>query len=167
MAQAQRYINLGESGHLGKKEFIFMVSILMSSYPLLQSRYMNVYEDLRQAAIIFNDQNAGEFRLAMLIVTGFLSPSRDLVNSPPEYQEEYLNPIPSLDVLYTLRIWNLRAPFNCMIFPKSRLDAAESYLLRNGLDNDASIEPGVPYCIREYVQKRLDSNKKKLREQEC
>lgn len=136
---------------LPKNSYMQMVFLLYNSYPLLIRKDPNLFDTFRRAAIVHHDRDVCEFRECALIITNFLCPDSYFRDWDPEEYRETYNPIPDMDVLYTLRIWGGRAPFNCVQFSMKNLERAERKLLGCDLVMYATSEPCAPEYIRSYA----------------
>lgn len=141
--------------------FVGIVSLLLKSYPIMQFKYSKEFDAFRRAAIVYHDQNVEKFRDVALSITKFLAPNSTSKVRPLKKVdwEEFLateNPIARLDILYTLRVWNMRAPFNCVCFSKRTIEEAENVLFAYDMVEFAKCAPTGPFRleIHKYMEEK-------------
>lgn len=136
-----------------------LVVLLLSSYPLLQSHNEELFDSLRRAAIVHQERDPVEFKRTFFSMTDFLRQDRPGLLRPLEKLGSYEidpihNPIPRLDILYTLRVWNTRAPFNCHIFSELDMKRAEEILISYDLAKFHRLTSYSPGYLYTYVKSK-------------
>lgn len=118
---------------LSDKDYSTMVELLLHSYPLLKDDREEFFDSFRRAAILYHDRDPVRFRTLFLSETEFIR--NNILLQPFEDLDPYglinvHDPVPRMDVLLTLRVWNTRAPFNCVLYTADELKRVERVLLK-------------------------------------
>lgn len=139
---------------LPQKDYLGMVFLLLTSYPLLKKKHEKLFDSFRRAAVIHHDRNVAEFRRCMATVTVFLQADFPQMTFPKHILEDMINPVLYLNIVYTLRIWGQRAPFTCINYPHSLLKKTEAKLMSMDVHNVVRLQRSVPYYLLELSQGR-------------
>lgn len=161
-ADIEKYLNFEEP--LKPLEYAGMVHMLLHSYPILKFRYQNLFDKFRRTAVVYHDRNIEKFRDCFLIVVDCLSPYSTCPVGPMENLDRWnfepqQDPIVVLDLLYTLRVWNLRVPFSCFCLAKSIIEEAENTFFGYDMVKYAKLISG-PFSaeIEQYVEEKEQHN---------
>lgn len=145
-------------------DMINVVILLYTAYPLLEGKYDDLFDSFRRAAIIFRDRDPIDFRKSVHQLLDFMDPKRPNSVVPVEQLDPEIvsctdDPVFRLDVLYTLRVWNLRPPFSEIVYSKTEMKRVERILMSYDLDKWIDIAPPIPKYLFVYLERKDDKKK--------
>lgn len=146
--------------------FGHMVYLLLTAYPLLEAKHSTLFDSFRRAAVIYQEREPSKFRRCFASHCGFLcdnwSPTQLPLQEPMTASYvEIQDPIIALDILYTLRVWNCRPPFNAIVFSEYALKKAEHILENFDIVEYRQRLEVIPDYLEAYV-KRVTSSRKSI-----
>lgn len=141
---------------VGKVDYMYLVTMLFNSYPVLKHRHLQVWESLVKLSVAACKRNFALFRECVQIVMQYILPR------PAEQLEDGKNgepdedPIPTLDAIYTMQVWGTTMPFKLFYVTKKQLDSVLEELKRFDFCDYAEQADNCPAYAMLYYKDHSD-----------
>lgn len=149
-------------------DLVIIVTLLLTSYPVLQFKHAELFDIFRRAVIAYREQYPVKFMQIWSNIVNFVRPGIKEVVPYKVIEPNFEglaseDPIYRLNILYTLRVWNARPPFNTLVYSPMEMKRTERILMGYDIKNYYK-RHGQPskFLWKHFAMKETDTSLKDL-----